>query len=221
MATYSLPLCQRYTVSSSQPSAADDPVPLVSALLYTDKQVKARPGTCAALLDAHRHDPAFLVYTRQNLDGSDTLQDRPLNVRQVAGQPSCCAGRHVLHLQASVPGFSPLKARQTSSSRGILGAGLTWVLGSGCSSMHPTADLCFCNVICRLCFTLAGDWCDLHHCNQALCCAMDYVSHPAHCGIHMAGLCCVPAAKVSWKLSVPPGRSLCWLLTHGGSLQHT
>lgn len=96
MATYSLPLCQRYTVSSSQPSAADDPVPLVSELLYTDKQVKARPSTCAAVLDANRQDPAFLVYTRQNLDGSDTLQDRPLNVRRNwRDSPLAAACRHV------------------------------------------------------------------------------------------------------------------------------
>lgn len=80
MATYALPLCQRYTGSSSRPSAADDPAPLVSELLYTDKRVAARPATCAAVLDANSEDPAFLVYTRQNLDGSNALQDRPLNV---------------------------------------------------------------------------------------------------------------------------------------------
>lgn len=80
MATYALPLCQRYTASSSQPSAADDPAPLVSELLYTDKRIAARPATCAAVLDANRDNPAFLVYTRQNLDGSSVLQDQPLNV---------------------------------------------------------------------------------------------------------------------------------------------
>lgn len=80
MATYALPLCQRYTASSSQLSAADDPAPLVSELLYTDKRIAARPATCAAVLDANREDPAFLPYTRQNLDGSNALQDRPLNV---------------------------------------------------------------------------------------------------------------------------------------------
>lgn len=81
MATYNLSLCQRYTVSSSQPSAAEDPAPLVSELLYSDRRIQARPGACAAVLDENKQDPSFMVYTRQNLDGSTELQDRPLNVR--------------------------------------------------------------------------------------------------------------------------------------------
>ena len=80
MATYNLSLCQRYTVSSSQPSASDDPAPLVSELLYSDRRIQARPGSCAAVLEENREDPSFLVYTRQNLDGSTDLQDQPLNV---------------------------------------------------------------------------------------------------------------------------------------------
>lgn len=89
MATYNLSLCQRYTPSSSQPSALDDPAPLVSQLLYQHPRVKAQPGYCAAVLDQNRDDPSFKVYTRQNLDGSTNLEDRPLNVSTL-GQGVWC-----------------------------------------------------------------------------------------------------------------------------------
>lgn len=82
MTRYELPLCQRYTPSSSQPSAPDDPAPLVSSLLWkSEKELQAKPGSCASLLDKHRNDPSFSVYTRQSLDKENPLnENRPLNV---------------------------------------------------------------------------------------------------------------------------------------------
>jgi hypothetical protein len=59
---------------------------LVSELLFTDKSIAARPASCAAVLDANRDDPAFLAYTRQNLDGGRELYDRPLNVSTAAAR---------------------------------------------------------------------------------------------------------------------------------------
>jgi hypothetical protein len=53
--------------------------------MYNSKAIKARPGACTAVLDANQDDPAFKVYTRQNLDNSTDLQDEPLNVRDLYG----------------------------------------------------------------------------------------------------------------------------------------
>jgi hypothetical protein len=85
MSRYALPLCQRYTPSSSQPSAADDPAPLVSEFLWSNKTLKQRPGACAAALMAQPQDPSFQVYTMQSLDPENEAlaprNGRPLNVR--------------------------------------------------------------------------------------------------------------------------------------------
>lgn len=83
LSTYNLSLCQRYTVSSSQASASDDPVPLVSELLFTDPRIKASSKACTAVLAENQLDPSYSVYSRHNLDGSATevQQGQALNVR--------------------------------------------------------------------------------------------------------------------------------------------
>jgi hypothetical protein len=58
--------------------------------MYNSKAIKARPGACTAVLDANRDDPAFKVYTRQNLDGSTELEDMPLNVREMRKEQTAC-----------------------------------------------------------------------------------------------------------------------------------
>lgn len=121
MARYNMSLCSRYTVSSSQPSAAEDPAPLVSELLFSDPRIQAKPGACAAVLDENPQDPSFLAYTRQNLDGSEGLhQDHPLNVRGagdvVAACNGCCTASS--HMQA------PLT---------VLSVGLKWQASMVCA----------------------------------------------------------------------------------------
>jgi hypothetical protein len=90
MSEYGLPLCQRYTPSSSQPSAPGDPAPLVSDLMFHSSELKKHPAACVQLLEANRRSEpaAHLVYTRHSLDPEDRARDgHPLNVRRRAAAP--------------------------------------------------------------------------------------------------------------------------------------